>query len=553
MKIKSYGKILMSVLLFVMLFGCQNEKHDAILKVGVSSLSGTFNPVYTASLNDSYVNDLVFETLIGRDENGNRCGRLAESYEISDDYRTMSFTLRENAVFSNGEKLTSDDVIFTFQVLADPSYDGPFLGMLNNLEGANAYYRGEVDDISGMEKVDESHLRFHFIEGYRSNLDVVSSVGILSKKFYPDYEKGNLESIKQSMASPVGSGPYQLENWSSDNGALLVKNPYYQGDGYTIATIAISEIGNDKVYEALDQGTIDAIFGVKDHDLIEKVKTNDHLQYLSYDSASISWITLNSGNGVTSDAKVREALSLGFDATTFVEHYYGDETYAYVPAIFQNPASLLKPYVNGEIPINKIDRFSIVKANQRLEESGWLLNKDGYRYKNGEPLEIRFLYAQEQGYADALITQLKETWEKQLHCKVSVASLSYESMLNKVLDDSSLNEWNAFMLGTSFSSEDLDSIYTMLHSSYAGNGGSNLARLKNQEIDALLEEGRMTFQEDKMKEIYLELAEKVQKEYVYLPVVVSKNFDIYNQRLQGLRGDTYYPWTYAIKDVVLNS
>ena len=75
-------------------------------------------------------------------------------YTVSADQRTYTFTIREDALFSDGSEVTAQDVAFTWYVLYDPAYDGHLLSSRPALAGADAYTKGEASSISGIDVVD---------------------------------------------------------------------------------------------------------------------------------------------------------------------------------------------------------------------------------------------------------------------------------------------------------------------------------------------------------------------------------------------------------------
>ena len=99
------------------------NRKDTII-IGFAAPEGKFNPIYTSSVDDSYVVGLVFEGLMSNDVQGNPIGKIAKKWEISKDNKTYTFHLNKGIKFSNGEELTAKDVEFTYTAMCDPKYDG---------------------------------------------------------------------------------------------------------------------------------------------------------------------------------------------------------------------------------------------------------------------------------------------------------------------------------------------------------------------------------------------------------------------------------------------
>lgn len=272
MKFKKMKILLLTLCFAFVLSGCQKEndsKNENTLKVGVASLSGTFNPIYTVSVYDSYVTDLVYDSLLTKDYEGNLTASLAKELpEISEDYKTYTFHLRDDVKFSNGSQLTAEDVAFSFTVLADSVYDGAYSSLVSNIVGFEEYNHNEADHLSGIEVIDEHTITFHFKEGYRNNIDNLANLGIMCKSEYPEYERGNLEAIKKSVNKPIGSGPYVLKDWSSNTGAVLIKNEFYDRKGYAIETVNIKPVSASSMIMQLEKNEIDVLTEVNDPEII---------------------------------------------------------------------------------------------------------------------------------------------------------------------------------------------------------------------------------------------------------------------------------------------
>ena len=141
------------------------------LVVGITEASGNFNPLYYSSAYDGYVVDMVFQDLITRNFDGEYEANVADSWEYSEDGKSITFKMKQDVVFSDGQPLTANDVVFTYQVLADPSYTGRYSSTVKDLVGYDEYYAGETTEFVGVEAVDEYTVKFNFKEALRVNFE----------------------------------------------------------------------------------------------------------------------------------------------------------------------------------------------------------------------------------------------------------------------------------------------------------------------------------------------------------------------------------------------
>ena len=157
--------------------------------VRVADIFNTLNPFNTNNLSDQYVFNQVYETLAVVGEDGSPVPCLAESWEISEDGKDYTIHLVQDAVFHNGEKLTAEDVAFTYTYAKDFS-------------GRQLYYKA-VQDI---EIVDDYTLIFHLDAPTPLFLAYSQSMPIMNKKFVEEHN-GDVSQVV------CGTGPYTIEKY----------------------------------------------------------------------------------------------------------------------------------------------------------------------------------------------------------------------------------------------------------------------------------------------------------------------------------------------------
>lgn len=117
--------------------------------------TGNFVPVLSESDYNTSVMDVVHASLLIPDAEGNLEDYLAESHEVSEDGTVITFHLHDNAYFSDGEKVTADDVAFTFTYMSDPT-DERWTDQTTMIKGADEYREGKADSIEGVKVIDEN-------------------------------------------------------------------------------------------------------------------------------------------------------------------------------------------------------------------------------------------------------------------------------------------------------------------------------------------------------------------------------------------------------------
>lgn len=172
------------------------------------------------------VSSLFYVGLIGLDENQQPVPKLAESFSVSEDGLTYSFTLREGVTFSNGREVTPEDVKYSFERLMFPETASPTSYFFAMIEGADAVLAGETTELSGIT-----------IEGRTITFQMTRPEWTLLQRFAlpPGFIVAR-EQVEAAGADfgrqPLGAGPFILESWQSGVRMVAVANPNYYREGF---------------------------------------------------------------------------------------------------------------------------------------------------------------------------------------------------------------------------------------------------------------------------------------------------------------------------------
>lgn len=173
--------------------------------------------------------ELVFDRLIDADSGLNPAGgRIAENYAVSDDGKTVEFTIREDLIWHDGKPLTAEDVKFTFELyLQCPDVPPELAGLLEKLEGAEEFADGDADECAGIV-VEENKVTFRFAEEAEDALTLFSQWPILPKHKLSYVRPAKLLTNK-FWKNPVGSGPFKVAELDPGKTCLLERwEDYWQ-------------------------------------------------------------------------------------------------------------------------------------------------------------------------------------------------------------------------------------------------------------------------------------------------------------------------------------
>lgn len=507
------------------------------LIVGTTDPKGEFVPIYSSTLYDSWVNNLVFDGLIYNNEKGEPVPNVAESYEVSEDGKTYTFKLNKGIKFTNGQELTAKDVAFTFTSICDPGYDGPRMDAVSNLVGYEEYNKGDAKNVEGIKVIDDYTISFT-----NKNVDAAGiwnfEYGIMPESVYK-FEKGNFQAVKDKLLEPVGSGAYKFVHFKPGQEVKFEKNPDYWKGEPKIPYIVMKVTNAQTLLQELMAGTVDIDrVGAKPEN-IDPLKQAGFLNLDLYMKNGYGYIGLNYGSDKVKDPKVRQALLYGLNREGFMQSYYQGYGQVYNSHIL--PTSWA---YNPDVPKYE---YNPEKAKELLDEAGWKdTNGNGVRDKDGVELELQWLTYTGSKYVDALIPIVQQSWE-QIGVKVTPELMEFGTMMDKVNN----REYDIFNGAWNLSIDpDPSGIFAI---SQDVPGGFNNIGWRNEEADKLLKEGKGTTNQEERKKAYAEWQLKFSEDVPYILIGDAQEMFASNSRVKGYNPSTYIDWTHDVYKLELDN
>lgn len=507
------------------------------LIVGTTDPKGEFVPIYSSTLYDSWVNNLVFDGLITNNEKGEPIPNVAKSYEVSEDGKTYTFKLNKGIKFTNGQELTAKDVAFTFTSICDPGYDGPRMDAVNNLVGYEEYNKGDASSVEGIKVIDDYTISFT-----NKNTDAAGiwnfGYGIMPESVYK-FEKGNFQAVKDKLLEPVGSGAYKFVHFKPGEEVKFEKNADYWKGEPKIPYIVMKVTNAQTLLQELMAGTVDIDrVGAKPEN-IDPLKQAGFLNLDLYMQNGYGYMGLNYGSDKVKDPKVRQALLYGLNREGFMQSYYQGYGQVYNSHIL--PTSWA---YNPDVPKYE---YNPEKAKELLDEAGWKdTNGNGIRDKDGVELELQWLTYTGSKYVDALIPIVQQSWE-QIGVKVTPELMEFGTMMDKV----NKREYDIFNGAWTLSIDpDPSGIFAI---SQDVPGGFNNIGWRNEEADKLLKEGKGTTNQEERKKAYAEWQLKFSEDVPYILLGNAQEMFASNSRVKGYKPSTYIDWTYDVYKLELDN
>jgi peptide/nickel transport system substrate-binding protein len=268
---------------------------DEIIRIASGYPTTTLDPARSAAAGNIETFGQLYARLVRRNADGSLEPGLAESWNVSDDGKTVTLTLRD-AKFSDGSPITADDVVFSLlrvRDLPDSAYSAP----LQQMADAKA-----ID-----AKTVEITLKTVFAP-FIGNLEVFNT-GIVSKA---DVEK---RGEKEAFAgAPVTSGPYMVKEWKPNDRLVLAANPNYWRTGYPKNDGAeLIEVGDENTrVTMMISGDVDAVRGVP-WSQVADLQSREGISVPLEPSTVIFMTLLNHARAPFDDLKVRQAAAHAID------------------------------------------------------------------------------------------------------------------------------------------------------------------------------------------------------------------------------------------------
>lgn len=453
------------------------------------------NPILSQSNDtDRDLSQIVYNGLLKYDGNGQLVSDLAESYDLSEDKTTYVFHLKDNAFWHDGEKLNTDDVVFTVNLISDSLYKSPL----------RANWQG-IDTV----RIDDRTVQFQIKSPYAGFLNNLT-FGILPKHIWEGVEPENF-SLTSLNLEPIGTGPFKYSQFQKDSKGnilsyKLVANPNYFNGKPFISKLTFN-------FYASDDSLIDAynrkeVMGISDISS-QRLKDIKVVQSTAFHEAQIPryfsvFFNQTKSIPVASD-EVREAFNLATNRQEIIDTVFNGKG---IP--------VYSPFLPGMVGYSDEIRsdFDLEKANKILNDNGWKVGDDGVRIKNGSRLEINLVTTD---WEDLTKTAdiLKAQWEK-LGAKINTSNFSISDIQQNYIKP---REYEALLFGQVLSAD--PDPFSFWSSTQKKDPGLNLALFGKDDTDKLIDDGREEFNLQKRGELYLEFQKKLSAEtpaiFLYSP------------------------------------
>ncbi|MFP3154790.1 ABC transporter substrate-binding protein [Lachnospiraceae bacterium ZAX-1] len=401
--------------------------------IGFPNIPEHFDPLQGFGASGHSGGQLIFSTLIETDADMNIVPDLAESYTVSDDALTYTFHLRDDAKFTDGTAVTTDDVVFTYEMLREAAT--------------------EIDlSLVTSVQADGNTFTITLAQPQSTFILTVAAIGIVPAHAY-NADFG---------LHPIGSGPFKLAQYDVDQQFILEANTDYYGHVPEISRFIFLKMSDEdtqlvavkaeQVDITLTSAVLAAVNEIPGYHLLveDSVDNMGIVMPVVPDEGKTNQYGAFVGNNITSDINLRKALAYGLDREAICR----DAVNGYAtPAYTENDGM---PWSNPDSAI----AYDLTYAISLLEDSGWVdTNGDGIREKNGLKASFPLLYFAGDSVRQAVAMAASQQAKEHLGIEIIVGGSSEDDIINRMYAEPMILAWGSANPITS---------YYLFHSSHAG-------------------------------------------------------------------------------------
>ncbi|QDS33116.1 ABC transporter substrate-binding protein [Brevibacillus brevis] len=462
----------------------------------------------------SMENSLIYEPLLTRDASGKLHPRLAEKYEISQDGKVWTFTLRKDVRYHSGDPMTAASVKDSFDRLLTIS---PVKGLAGPIEK--------------VEATDEHTLKVHFSQPFAPFVNVIVG-GLVS----PLDAKKAKELGDGFADNPSATGPIIFDKRERGASLTYKKNPDYNwGPEYAAnkgplqfdSMVFRFMKDDDTRLMEFKKGTVHVLYDAPPNSVAE-LETLPGVKIEKAMDVGNKYIAFNNKHPLFSDVRLRKAVALSVDRDPLVQvalNGFGKPVYGpLAPTIYGYSEAI-------ESKAKQLYTRDLGKAKQLLAEAGWTdSNGDGIVDKDGIPLSVEMLVSQEPAFQRAVQILQSQLKEAGIDMKISVQEMTtIKERISKKTYDMALMYYGWF---------DADILYLIFEKS----NSTSRTHYNNPELDVLLNKGRLEMNEQARLKIYEDAQEILVNDMPWVPLWVSETVIA----TRGVKGFTVNPYTQGI-------
>lgn len=542
--------VLLFILPLLYIASCTTtNKNPNKIVVAIPTDIESLDPMYSFSINEANINELLFLSLIKHNWN-NKIGNidsepmLAKSWKWSKDSLSLTLNLRNDVKWSDDKKVTAEDVVFSFDLFSDPSVQSYMYGSFGN------FYTDKNDHIllnKTFKILSPYQLIIKFKPGTNPTLFDID-FPIIPKHIFEKLKRSTIANSEINL-NPVTDGPFKLKKWVKNQYIILEKN----NNSFLVSNKTINELifkvvpdYNSRISQ-LKNGEIDLMEYIKTDDVddLKKLKDINISQVKGREYDYIGWSNIDNTvytktkkikpNFLFGSSSVRKALTYAINRREILKTYlknFGSICVGPVSPIFKNAFdSSLTPY-----------NYNPQLAKQILQEDGWTdSNHDGILDKAGKKFEFTLTIPSGNPRRTYAATIVKQDLSA-IGISVNIETLELSTFINEL----GARKFNAWMAGW------IIPLPTNLKISWYSDLNTtpfNFEGYRNKKVDQMLDELEISRSEEQKNLLLKEIQKMIHQDEPATFLYWVDNIIAYNNKIKGMNinplGVVHHCWNWS--------
>ncbi len=464
---------------------------------------------------DRDIDRLIFNGLVKFDAHGLPQPDLAESWGMSKDGTVYNFSLKPKLAWQDGQPVTTDDVIFTLDLLRSSSTLVP--------QDLNTFWKDVV-----VKRMDATTLQFRLPEPFAPFLDYLA-FGILPKHLL---EGQTLDQIVDAPFNlkPVGTGPYKFDHLVIENNqiagvALVSSDSYYGSKPFIQQVIFRTYVDAQSAYAAYQRDDIQGISQVP-KDILPEVLANSNLAVYTARQPDLTLVLFNlnaQDAPFLQDAKVRQALYAGLNRQRIVDKVLDGQAILANGPLFPDTWA----YADGL----STTAYDPTGAGKMLEDDGYTFPAEGDHIlaKEGQQLALQLIFPEGEQY-QAMAESIQKDWQA-LGVKVTLEGLPYDRLISERLD---ARQYQAALIDLNLARMPDPDPYPFWDQAQI-TGGQNYTQWNDRAASEYIEQARVTTDFSERTRLYRNFQVIFMRELPALPLFYPVYTYAVDRQVQGVQ------------------
>ncbi|HEX8071412.1 MAG TPA: ABC transporter substrate-binding protein [Pyrinomonadaceae bacterium] len=508
--------VLIAFALCAALLGAACARRTTAFVMVLEASPKTLDPIRGTDAASERLRQLMFNSLLRKDEHFDYVPELAERAEAAPDGLSMTFTLRDNVKFHNGKPLTAADVKYTFDKLL--ASDSPKAASF--YEGTGAARQPLV---MGVDAPDARTVVFRL---RRPWLELKANMIPI-----PVIPEGTFETLGRQ---PVGTGPYKFVSWNEAAQVvdMTAFDDYWEG-APNVKQLRVRVILDANTQQAeLRAGRVDlAVNTALTPDAYVALTKDPNLQIVQSPGANVQWLGFNTQSAPLNDARVRQAIAYAINREDIIKNLLQDQA--------RIAHSMIPPESWAYAP-GTVYNYDPAKAKQLLDEAGLKdPDGDGPRQRLAKPLSFKISASNVvvRNYAGVIQNQLQA-----VGLPAAIETLE-DNTLREAQNNGQFQLTAGRWVGGNQDPIFLRDLFTFLTGK--DNYRFNRVRYSNPEVDKLLGEAVATADRARARTLYAQAQEIISRDMPALPLWYANNIVIARKTVGNIQVPPSADWTFV--------